>query len=84
LETIPGVGDFDLIWTMLEHGATVGIVEKRFYHYRDHAEERLTLADLTKSVRNLRKILRKHGVSNEEVNNIAKEQTPWYGRRSTK
>ena len=63
----PGIDDYDLIWTLLEHGATVGIVEHRLYNYRDHDGERLTLADPVQAARNLEKILRKHGIAESEI-----------------
>ena len=75
-----GVDDFDLIWTLLEHGATVAIVEKILYHNRDHDGERLTMADPEKSVRCLKKILRKHGVPSEEAQEIIKRYARRYGR----
>ena len=41
----PGIDDYDFIWTLLEHGATVSIIEERLYCYRDHKGQRLTLQD---------------------------------------
>jgi glycosyltransferase involved in cell wall biosynthesis len=76
----PGIDDFDLIWTLLEHDASVSIVEKRLYHYRDHHGERLTLADPKKRLANLEKILRKHGVSDADHARIVSEHAPWFGR----
>jgi glycosyltransferase involved in cell wall biosynthesis len=76
----PGIDDFDLIWTMLEQGATVGILEQRLYHYRDHLGERLTLSDPAQSVRNLERILRKHGVSDEDARDIVKNHERWFGK----
>lgn len=76
----PGIDDFDLIWTMLEQGASVGIVERRLYHYRDHTAERLTLADPQARARNLVKILRKHRVPDEEIPAIVEEHAKWFGR----
>ena len=61
-----GPDDFDLIWTMLERGATVGIVPRRLYNYRDHGGDRLTLAQRGASLDALRRILDKHGVSGRE------------------
>jgi hypothetical protein len=76
----PGIDDFDLIWTLLEHGATVGIVEEQLYHYRDHRGERLTLADPVARARNLEKILRKHRVSEQEIPEIVRRHARWFGR----
>ena len=58
----PGIDDYDFIWTLLEHGATVRIIEERLYCYRDHPEQRLTLRDPAEQVRNLARILAKHGI----------------------
>ena len=76
----PGIDDFDLIWTLLENGASVAIVEKQLYHYRDHDGERLTLQDKGQLVENLRKILRKHGVWDADAAEIISRHAPWYGR----
>jgi glycosyltransferase involved in cell wall biosynthesis/GT2 family glycosyltransferase len=76
----PGIDDYDLIWTLLENGATVAIVERCLYHYRDHEGERLTLQDPGLMLLNLRKILRKHGIGNGAEHEIIKEHAPWYGR----
>ena len=75
-----GVDDYDLIWTLLEHGATVAIIEKRLYHYRDHEGERLTLQDPEKSVLCVKRIFRKHGVPEAEAREIIKRHARWYGR----
>lgn len=61
-----GVDDFDLIWSMLERAASVGIIGRRLYNYRDHAGDRLTLADRNASLEALRRILDKHGLSGRE------------------
>jgi Glycosyl transferase family 2 len=76
----PGIDDFDLIWTLLENGASVAIVEKQLYHYRDHDGERLTLQDKGQLVENLWKILRKHGVGDADAAEIISRHAPWYGR----
>jgi glycosyltransferase involved in cell wall biosynthesis len=76
----PGIDDYDLIWTLLEQGATAAIVEERLYNYRDHEGERLTLADAGQAVRNLEKILRKHGVRSPQLEQLLKDHSRWYGR----
>ena len=76
----PGIDDYDFIWTLLEHGATVAIVEKRLYHYRDHDGERLTLVNPKLKKRNLEKILWKHGVVDEEARRILHDYSRWFGR----
>jgi glycosyltransferase involved in cell wall biosynthesis len=76
----PGIDDYDLIWTLLEHGATVAVVEKCLYHYRDHDGERLTLQNSEQMLRNFKKILRKHKVRKEEAEKIINLHAPWFGR----
>lgn len=76
----PGIDDYDLIWTLLEQGATVEIVEKRLYNYRDHHGERLTLADPAEATRNLEKILRKHRVPEAQLAQLIQGQSRWFGR----
>jgi glycosyltransferase involved in cell wall biosynthesis len=76
----PGIDDFDLIWTLLEHNATVSVVEKRLYHYRDHKSQRLTLQNPASMAENLLKILRKHGVTDAQARDILKRHSRWYGR----
>ncbi len=80
LGNFPGIDDYDLIWTLLERGATVGIVEKRLYNYRDHDGERLTLSDATQAAQNLEKILRKHGVDEAGTSAIVHRASRWFGR----
>jgi len=76
----PGIDDYDLIWTLLEHGATVAIIEKRLYHYRDHDGERLSLSDPVGRIRNLEKILRKHKVSEGDAQEIIERHARWFGK----
>jgi glycosyltransferase involved in cell wall biosynthesis len=76
----PGIDDYDLIWTLLEKGVSVSIIERRLYHYRDHDRDRLTLQDPEVMVANLRKILRKHGVEHREEEAIIKRHAPWFGK----
>ena len=71
--------DYDLIWTMLEHGASVSIVGKSLYKYRDHEGERLTLRSKDDQVRDLKKILDKHGVPDCEKNRLIEAHSKWYG-----
>jgi glycosyltransferase involved in cell wall biosynthesis len=79
LGNYPGIDDFDLIWTLLENGASVAIVERRLYHYRDHGGERLTLEDPGLMRANLQRILRKHGVGRHEEPGIIERHARWYG-----
>lgn len=76
----PGIDDFDLIWTLLERGASVSIIERSLYNYRDHAGDRLTLADAGQAVCNLEKILRKHRVPEPRLAQLMKGASRWFGR----
>lgn len=76
----PGIDDYDLIWTLLENGASVAVTERPLYHYRDHDGERLTLQDPELMLANLRKILRKHRIAQDEEHEIIARHAPWYGK----
>ena len=56
----PGIDDYDFIWTLLEHNASVEIIPTQLYHYRDHDGERLTLVSRDLRLNNLKKLLHKH------------------------
>ena len=60
-----GPDDFDLPWTMAEHGAGFRAIDACLYIYRDHrTTERITTDwPLKSQVRQLASVLRKHGVS---------------------
>jgi len=74
-----GIDDFEMIWTLLEHGATVSIVERSLYNYRDHSGERLTLRKREDSLAGLDRILSKHRVAPADRARIVAEHAPWYG-----
>ena len=76
----PGIDDYDLIWTLLEQNATVRIVGERLYNYRDHEGERLTRANSEEAVRNLKKILRKHKLSEIEMEKAVTTHRRWFGK----
>lgn len=76
---LTGPDDFDLIWTLLEHGASVRIVEKSLYAKRDHDGERLTLRSREAQVHDLEKILDKHAVTGQERKAIIERHSRWYG-----
>ena len=76
----PGIDDYDFIWTLLEHGATVSIIEERLYCYRDHKGQRLTLRDSAEQVCNLVRILAKHGITPEEQEEIVRRHSVWFGK----
>jgi glycosyltransferase involved in cell wall biosynthesis len=76
----PGVDDYDLIWVLLEHGASVGIVEEFLYHYRDHERERLTLRARAEMLATAARTLDKHGITGPERERILALRAAWFGR----
>jgi hypothetical protein len=66
-ESLNNVGpdDYDFPWTMLEHGASFRAVHECLYLYRDHQSSYRLTTHLPRSVhlRELRRILEKHGVA---------------------
>lgn len=76
---LTGPDDFDMIWTLLERGASVSIVAAQLYNYRDHSGERLTLRSVEAQVGDLRKILDKHRVHGEERAKIIAWHSAAYG-----
>jgi glycosyltransferase involved in cell wall biosynthesis len=81
LGDLSGVDDYDLIWTLLERGATVGFAQGSAYNVRDHHGPRLTLRAPAEQVRSLRRILVKHGLDAAAQAEIIALHRPWYGRR---
>ena len=76
----PGIDDYDFIWTMLEHHATVSIVEERLYNYRDHAGERLTTRDPRDMAATMNRILAKHNVTGSRAEELLARHAKWFGR----
>lgn len=76
---LTGPDDHDMVWTLLEHGATVGVTGRPLYNYRDHLEGRLTLRARSDQMVDLGKILDKHGVHGEERMRIIERLSVWYG-----
>ncbi len=70
-ESLNNVGpdDYDFPWTMAEHGARFHAIPEALYLYRDHRDaERLTThLPLSVHLREIRRILRKHGASRDET-----------------
>jgi hypothetical protein len=64
-----GPDDYDLPWSMAEHGARFASVPECLYVYRDHRQfYRLTThVPLSVQTRDLAKILRKHGVDRPAI-----------------
>jgi len=75
----PGVDDFDLIWTMLEQGASASIVPEALYNYRDHEDIRLTRSNPAEMLATFQRILDKHSLPVPERRRILAQHTPWFG-----
>jgi glycosyltransferase involved in cell wall biosynthesis len=75
-----GPDDFDLIWSLLENGASVAIVEEELYGYRDHDGPRLTLRDRDAQIADLKKIFDKHGIVGEERERLIAHHARWFGK----
>jgi len=75
----PGIDDYDLIWTMLENGASVAIVEKRLFNYRDHPGDRLTLRDPEDMRATMRRILAKHDLTGKRAEEVLESHARWFG-----
>ena len=76
----PGVDDLDLIWSLLEHGATVQLVDEPLYHCRDHAGERLTTRTHDEMRETYSRILRKHGMEGEALEERVEAASRWFGQ----
>lgn len=77
---LTGCDDYDLIWSLLESGASVSIVEKQLYNYRDHHAERLTLRPKQQQVRDLCRIFDKHGIHGKRRRELVREHAAWFGQ----
>ena len=64
-----GPDDYDFPWTMFECGARFHAVEECLYEYRDHRDTYRLTTHLPRSVhlKELRKILEKHGVASPQI-----------------
>ena len=76
----PGVDDFDLIWCLLERGATVAIVEEPLYHYRDHEGDRLTTRKREDMLATFNRILDKHAVGGDQREEMLRRHSRWFGK----
>lgn len=76
---LTGPDDYDLVWTMLENGASVSMTGRPCYNYRDHFGQRLSLRSREDQVRDLRRILAKHGVRGLERDAVIARRSRWYG-----
>ena len=75
-----GPDDYDLIWTMLEQGADVSIVESVLYNKRDHAGDRLTMRSPAAQLADLEKILDKHAIHGVERARLVAKKAKWFGK----
>jgi hypothetical protein len=76
----PGIDDYDLIWTLLERGASVALTERPLYNYRVHDGERLTHRDGGEQLRVLERILDKHGLRGAARARAIEAHARWFGR----
>lgn len=76
----PGIDDYDLIWTLLERGATVELTGRPLYNYRVHEGERLTYRDRDEQLRVLGRILDKHRVTGQDRTRAIHQHARWFGR----
>ena len=77
---LTGPDDYDLIWSLLEIGATVSVLEDVLYKRRDHTGERLTLRNREDQIEDLKKILDKHSVTGAEKDRLIQSHSAWFGR----
>lgn len=76
----PGVDDFDLIWCLLDQGATVSLVDEPLYNYREHDGVRLTTRNREEMIATFGRILDKHGMVGAERDELMREHSRWFGR----
>jgi glycosyltransferase involved in cell wall biosynthesis len=79
-----GADDYDFPWCMAEAGYSFKAIPECLYYYRDHREHfRLTThVPLEIQLKELRKIWRKHGLSEEEIDEQIKKRTAGYLRQA--
>ena len=84
-ESLNNVGpdDYDFPWTMAEHGARFYAIPDALYLYRDHRDaERLTThLPLSVHLKEIRRILKKHGASRDEMNEMLARAKSTYLRQ---
>ncbi|MGE3517498.1 MAG: glycosyltransferase [Vicinamibacterales bacterium] len=76
----PGIDDYDLVWTLLESGASVGMTKRPLYNFRIHDGERLTMRSRQEQLRTLERIFDKHGLDGEARTRRLEEHARWFGR----
>jgi glycosyltransferase involved in cell wall biosynthesis len=75
----PGVDDFDLIWCLLDRGASGSIVEEQLYNVREHPGERLTNRSQEEMTATFTRILEKHQVTGKARGRLMREHSLWFG-----
>lgn len=80
LGDLSGVDDFELLWRMLEAGASAAFTSSSHYRVRDHRGDRLTLQPAADQLVTLARILDKHGVDSASRAEIIPDHVRWYGR----
>src|SRR5262249_32267305 len=77
----PGMDEYHMIWVLLEQRATVRVVPKFLYNYRDHSLQRNTLRMKRPVVlANLAVILSKHGLPRAERKELIDRYRIWFGK----
>lgn len=76
---LTGPDDFDMIWTLLEQDVTVSLIPDPLYNYRDHLECRLSLRSNEDQMKDMKRILEKHKVPEEEQIVILNRKNRWLG-----
>jgi hypothetical protein len=76
----PGIDDYDLIWTLLERGASVAIASRPLYNVTIHDGDRLTMRSRDSQLRTLERIFDKHGFAGPERERRLREHARWFGR----
>lgn len=76
----PGLDDYDMIWVLLERGASVAVTDRSLYNVRDHPGERLTTRDPRAMTATMDRILAKHGLQGEEKQRLLAQHARWFGR----
>jgi GT2 family glycosyltransferase len=79
-----GPDDYDFPWTLAEHGARFHAVDAPLYLHRDHREAPRLTTHVPRSVqeRDLRRILRKHGVPRARARARVREARRTYLRQA--
>lgn len=79
-----GADDYDFPWCMAEAGYRFQAIEECLYYYRDHrsAPRLTTHVTLSRQLAEIRKILRKHGVAEDEIQRQLEIRSAGYLRQA--